>query len=114
MSRNPQQADLSGYAIRALRRETGLSADRFGRMIGASPASVFRWETSEEATPRMDPLPHSLLLLLRAALAQPEEKRGLFLDQLHASVRRGGSLGTLWALSLLLRTALPLMSRDSA
>lgn len=41
------EAPLSGSEIRQAREQRGLSQDRLGRLVGATGASVGRWERSE-------------------------------------------------------------------
>ena len=58
-------------AVRALRARLGMTRERFARVIGVSPGSIFLWETG-----RARPRAGSLVRLRKAEGGAPTAKRG--------------------------------------
>ena len=59
---------ISGDEIRTIRGAFGWSIEQFARILGVHPVTLNRWELAGPAEPRIDGMPHAILLGLKDRL----------------------------------------------
>ena len=84
---------MTGNDVRALRARLGIGVPQLAELVGASPASVYRWEAAGAAVASIEPFQARLLgLLAQQVPAAPTAQSDSFANALVSGLLVGGGL----------------------
>ena len=87
---------MTGEEVRKIRKALGMSPQYFSAILGVSPSTVYRWESSD--TIRVESMQLQILTLLRECIVKPKKEQACleFGSKISTTLLVNGSLFALY------------------